>query len=130
MGSGLILGIESSCDETAAAVVRHGRDVLSTVVSSQVAMHALYGGVVPELASREHLRNVVPVVRQAVQNRKPVVQSTLRGDVLCEGVTYNAEPARPLRRSAQNPFFSSPAGLRSDSGLPEAKLYGFRFQAP
>ena len=64
---GLILGIESSCDETAAAVVRGGREVLSNVVASQMEMHALYGGVVPELASREHLRNIVPVVREALQ---------------------------------------------------------------
>ena len=62
----LILGIESSCDETAAAVVRDGEQLLSNVVSSQVAMHMPYGGVVPELASREHLRAIVPVVRQAV----------------------------------------------------------------
>ena len=62
----LILGIESSCDETAAAVVRSGSDVLSNVVASQVALHAPYGGVVPELASREHLRNLVPVVRAAL----------------------------------------------------------------
>ena len=66
MGSGLILGIESSCDETAAAVVRGGREVLSNVVASQMALHARYGGVVPELASREHLRNIVPVVREAI----------------------------------------------------------------
>ncbi len=65
-GSGLILGIESSCDETAAAVVRGGTEVLSSVVASQVDLHALYGGVVPELASREHLRNIVPVVRAAM----------------------------------------------------------------
>ena len=64
---GLILGIESSCDETAAAVVRVGRDVLGNVVASQVALHAAYGGVVPELASREHLRNIVPVVRSAME---------------------------------------------------------------
>jgi len=63
--SGLILGIESSCDETSAAVVRHGRDVLSNVVASQL-VHADYGGVVPELASREHLRAIVPVVREAM----------------------------------------------------------------
>jgi N6-L-threonylcarbamoyladenine synthase len=63
---GLILGIESSCDETAAAVVREGSEVLSNVVASQVALHAAYGGVVPELASREHLRNIVPVVREAI----------------------------------------------------------------
>jgi N6-L-threonylcarbamoyladenine synthase len=65
-GSGLILGIESSCDETAAAVVRDGRIVLANVVSSQAALHAAYGGVVPEIASREHLRHIVPVVRQAI----------------------------------------------------------------
>jgi N6-L-threonylcarbamoyladenine synthase len=65
-GSGLILGIESSCDETAAAVVRSGREVLSNVVASQIALHANYGGVVPELASREHLRNIVPVVHAAM----------------------------------------------------------------
>ena len=65
-GTGLILGIESSCDETAAAVVRAGSDALSNVVASQMSLHANYGGVVPELASREHLRNIVPVVREAM----------------------------------------------------------------
>lgn len=65
-GQGLILGIESSCDETAAAVVRGGRETLSNVVASQIALHAPYGGVVPELASREHLRAVVPVVEAAL----------------------------------------------------------------
>ncbi len=65
-GTGLILGIESSCDETAGAVVWRGRETLSNVVASQIALHANYGGVVPELASREHLRNIVPVVRSAV----------------------------------------------------------------
>jgi N6-L-threonylcarbamoyladenine synthase len=65
-GAGLILGIESSCDETAAAVVRGGSEALSNVVASQMSLHANYGGVVPELASREHLRNVVPVVREAM----------------------------------------------------------------
>ena len=64
--TGLILGIESSCDETAAAVVREGSAALSNVVASQMSLHANYGGVVPELASREHLRNIVPVVREAM----------------------------------------------------------------
>ena len=63
---GLILAIESSCDETAAAVVERGRHVLSSIVASQIEIHAPYGGVVPELASREHLRNIVPVVRTAL----------------------------------------------------------------
>src|SRR3954471_24453376 len=61
-----ILGIESSCDETAAAVVENGETVLSSVVASQMTMHDKYGGVVPELASREHLRAIVPVVREAL----------------------------------------------------------------
>jgi N6-L-threonylcarbamoyladenine synthase len=61
-----ILGIESSCDETAAAVVVDGRRILSNVVSSQAAVHAPYGGVVPELASRHHIENVVPVVQKAM----------------------------------------------------------------
>src|SRR2546423_3650305 len=65
-----ILGIESSCDETAAAVVENGSRILSTVVSSQMATHAKYGGVVPELASREHLRAIVPVVRAALEEGK------------------------------------------------------------
>src|SRR5580704_3281502 len=63
----LILGIESSCDETAAAVVTDGGTILSSVIASQMTMHAKYGGVVPELASREHLRAIVPVVRAALE---------------------------------------------------------------
>ena len=70
MCSGLILGIESSCDETAAAVVRGGTQTLSNIVASQIATHSPYGGVVPELASREHLRNIVPVVRAAFAEAK------------------------------------------------------------
>jgi len=61
-----ILGIESSCDETAAAVVRSGEQMISNVVASQIATHKPYGGVVPELASREHLRAIAPVVKQAL----------------------------------------------------------------
>ncbi|MGB7134561.1 MAG: tRNA (adenosine(37)-N6)-threonylcarbamoyltransferase complex transferase subunit TsaD [Acidobacteriaceae bacterium] len=64
--SGLILGIETSCDETAAAVVRSGTEILSNIVASQIPVHAPYGGVVPELASREHLRNILPAVRAAL----------------------------------------------------------------
>ena len=62
----LVLGIESSCDETAAAVVRDGRTILSSVVSSQVEVHRPYGGVVPELASRDHMNNLAPVVEAAL----------------------------------------------------------------
>ena len=63
-----ILGIESSCDETAAAVIRSGEELISNVVYSQIATHQPFGGVVPELASREHLRAIVPVVRKALED--------------------------------------------------------------
>ncbi|MGD2186909.1 MAG: tRNA (adenosine(37)-N6)-threonylcarbamoyltransferase complex transferase subunit TsaD [Desulfobacterales bacterium] len=63
-----ILGIETSCDETAAAVVQNGVDILSSMVSSQVEVHHLYGGVVPELASRKHIEAIVPVVAQAIND--------------------------------------------------------------
>jgi N6-L-threonylcarbamoyladenine synthase len=71
----LILGIESSCDETSAAVVRSGEHVLSNVVASQIATHRAYGGVVPELASREHLRNILPVVRTALAEANQTYES-------------------------------------------------------
>src|SRR5580700_8079253 len=63
----LILGIESSCDETAAAVVENGSRIMSSVIASQMSTHSKYGGVVPELASREHLRAIVPAVRLALE---------------------------------------------------------------
>ena len=61
-----VLGIESSCDETAAAVVTDDGDVLSDVIRSQIALHAPFGGVVPEVASRDHLRVIIPVVQEAL----------------------------------------------------------------
>jgi N6-L-threonylcarbamoyladenine synthase len=78
-----ILGIESSCDETAAAVVADGREILSSVVASQIDVHRKYGGVVPELASREHLRQIVPVVREALEQAKMQL-----ADVDAIGVTH------------------------------------------
>lgn len=77
-----ILGIESSCDETAAAVVADGVKILSSVVASQVDVHRKYGGVVPELASREHLRQIAPVVREAIEQAKMTL-----ADVDAIGVT-------------------------------------------
>ena len=62
----IVLGIESSCDETAAAIVRDGHELLSSVISSQISKHAQFGGVVPELAAREHLKNITPVVTSAL----------------------------------------------------------------
>src|SRR5271168_701315 len=75
MPSAYILGIESSCDETAAAVVRSGEQLISNVVASQIATHQPYGGVVPELASREHLKAIVPVVRQALADANQTYDS-------------------------------------------------------
>ncbi len=75
MAGAYILGIESSCDETAASVVRAGEQVVSNVVFSQIAAHRPYGGVVPELASREHLKAIVPVVRKALADAGRTYQS-------------------------------------------------------
>src|SRR5512140_3406351 len=62
----LVLGIESSCDETAAAVVRDGREILSSIIASQIEMHRPWGGVVPELASREHLDKIHTIVMESL----------------------------------------------------------------
>jgi len=65
--SGLTLGIETSCDETAAAVIKDGREILSNVVLSQIDIHRKYGGVVPEIASRHHIEAIFPVIQEALQ---------------------------------------------------------------
>ena len=70
-GDVYILAIESSCDETAASVVKNGREVCSNVISSQIALHTLYGGVVPEIASRKHIEKINQVIESA--DRKSVV---------------------------------------------------------
>ena len=62
-----ILGIESSCDETAAAVVKNGREVYSNIISSQIDLHTLYGGVVPEIASRKHMEKINQVIEEALK---------------------------------------------------------------
>ncbi|MBE5936349.1 MAG: tRNA (adenosine(37)-N6)-threonylcarbamoyltransferase complex transferase subunit TsaD [Lachnospiraceae bacterium] len=79
----LILAIESSCDETAAAVVKNGREVLSNVISSQIDLHKLYGGVVPEIASRKHIENITGVVDEAVKEADVTMEDI---DAIC--VTY------------------------------------------
>ena len=80
----LILSIETSCDETAAAVVRGGREVLSSVISSQIDIHAAYGGVVPEIASRKHLESISPVISQALREAG-VGMETLEGVAVTRG---------------------------------------------
>lgn len=79
----LVLGIESSCDETSAAVVKNGRIVMSNVISSQVSLHQKYGGVVPEIASRKHVELIMPVINQALEEAGMHVQ-----DADAVGVTY------------------------------------------
>ncbi|HWZ29683.1 MAG TPA: tRNA (adenosine(37)-N6)-threonylcarbamoyltransferase complex transferase subunit TsaD [Bryobacteraceae bacterium] len=106
-----ILGIESSCDETAAAVVEDGSLILSSIVSSQISTHAKYGGVVPELASREHLRAIVPAVRLALEESSTRVEDLaaiavtqgpgLVGSLLV-GITY----AKALAMAQQLPLIS------------------------
>lgn len=78
-----ILAIESSCDETAAAVVKNGRTILSNVISSQIALHTLYGGVVPEIASRKHIEKINQVIKQALTEANVTLQ-----DIDAIGVTY------------------------------------------
>ena len=78
-----ILAIESSCDETAAAVIKNGREVLSNVISSQIALHTLYGGVVPEIASRKHIEKINPVIESALSEA-----GVLLNDITAIGVTY------------------------------------------
>ena len=79
----LILGIESSCDETAASVVRNGREVLSNVISSQIDIHTLYGGVVPEIASRKHIERINYVIEDALKQAKVTLE-----DITAVSVTY------------------------------------------
>ncbi len=79
----LILAIESSCDETAAAVVRNGREVLSNVISSQIDLHTIYGGVVPEIASRKHIEKINQVIEEALAEAKVTLQ-----DIDAIAVTY------------------------------------------
>lgn len=79
----LILAIESSCDETAAAVVKNGREVLSNVISSQIELHKLYGGVVPEIASRKHIEKINQVIEEALEDAKVTLD-----DIDAIGVTY------------------------------------------
>ena len=79
----LILAIESSCDETAASVVKNGRTILSNIISSQIALHTLYGGVVPEIASRKHIEKINQVVEEALTEADVTLE-----DLDAVGVTY------------------------------------------
>ena len=103
-----VLGIETSCDETAAAVVTEGGDVLSDVVRSQVALHAPYGGVVPEIAARDHARAIVPVIREALA----------RAGVDVAGLDGVAVTARPGLAGALLVGLQTAKGLAWAAGKP------------
>jgi N6-L-threonylcarbamoyladenine synthase len=111
MPSAYILGIESSCDETAAAVVRSGEQLISNIVASQIATHQPYGGVVPELASREHLRAIVPVVKQALAEAKQTFQSVdaiavTRGPGLAGALLVGISYAKALAFALDKPLIA------------------------
>jgi N6-L-threonylcarbamoyladenine synthase len=106
-----ILGIESSCDETAAAVVRSGEELVSNVVYSQFATHQPYGGVVPELASREHLRAIVPVVRKALDDAGRCYQTidaiaVTKGPGLAGSLLVGLSYAKALAYAVEKPLIA------------------------
>lgn len=134
----LVLGIETSCDETAASVVRDGRDALSNVIASQHDLHEEYGGVVPEIASRAHLERVLPVVREAVKqagvtladidavavgNRPGLIGSLLVGVAAAKGLAWAL--GKPIlgvdhvRAHLYSPFLRDPRS--GDAGPPLAR---------
>ena len=90
----LILAIESSCDETAAAVVKNGRDVLSNIIYSQIELHKLYGGVVPEIASRKHIEKINPVITAALDEANVTLE-----DIDCGNIRSGAGWCAARRRS-------------------------------
>lgn len=105
----LILSIETSCDETAAAVVLGGREVLSSVISSQVNIHAAYGGVVPEIASRAHLQSIAPVISQALQEADVRMEalegvSVTRGPGLSGALLVGFSAAKAIAAARKIPF--------------------------
>lgn len=88
-----ILAIETSCDETAAAVVHNGREVLSNIISSQIDLHKLYGGVVPEIASRKHIEKINQVIEEALKEAEVTLD-----DIDAVGVTYGPGTRRRAAR--------------------------------
>ena len=112
----LLLGVESSCDETSCAVVRDGREMLSNVVATQIAEHRLYGGVVPEIASRRHIENIVPVCRKALED----------AGVTLEDLDAVAVTCAPGLIGALLAGLSFAKGLCYGSGLPLVPVHHLR----
>lgn len=104
-----ILGIESSCDETAASVVKNGREVLSNIIASQVPIHRKYGGVVPEIASRNHIRNVLPVIDEALAKANKTLEeidaiAVTYGPGLVGALLVGLSAAKALAWAADKPL--------------------------
>ena len=105
----VILAIESSCDETAASVVRNGREVLSNVISSQIDLHTLYGGVVPEIASRKHIERINQVVGEALEEaQKPLAEidaiAVTYGPGLVGALLVGVAEAKAIAYAARKPL--------------------------
>ncbi len=105
----VILAIESSCDETAAAVVRNGREVLSNIISSQIALHTLYGGVVPEIASRKHIEKINQVVEEALKEAGTTLEeidavAVTYGPGLVGALLVGVAEAKAIAYAAQKPL--------------------------
>lgn len=105
----VILAIESSCDETAASVVRNGREVLSNVISSQIALHTLYGGVVPEIASRKHIEKINQVIEQALSEAEMSLQeidavAVTYGPGLVGALLVGVAEAKAIAYAAKKPL--------------------------
>ena len=101
----IILAIESSCDETSVAVMADGREILSNIISSQIEIHKLYGGVVPEIASRHHLENINVVIEQAMTEA-----DITKDDIDAIGVTY-------WRRTCGSPAYRDSGGKGAGAGV-------------
>lgn len=105
----IILGLESSCDETAVAIVKEGKEILANVVSSQIALHQKFGGVVPELASREHLENFLPILEEALAQAKLELHAidgvaVSYGPGLIGALMIGLQLAKALSLSLKKPF--------------------------
>ena len=105
----LILAIESSCDETAASVVKNGREVLSNVISSQIALHTLYGGVVPEIASRKHIEKINQVIESALAEADVTLEeitaiAVTYGPGLVGALLVGVAEAKALAYAAKKPL--------------------------
>src|ERR1051326_6378797 len=105
----LVLGIETSCDETSAAVVRDGKDILSNIVSSQIELHRPFGGVVPEIASRQHLRFIDQIIQEALDTAKVTLDQieavgVTRGPGLATSLLIGISTAKAIASARRIPF--------------------------